>query len=83
MSGSAAERYLELGLRVGRHVEGIVDAYFGPPELADAIGAAPPVEPRTLVADAEALLDELEDGWLRDQVAGLRTYAGVLAGETV
>jgi hypothetical protein len=34
-----------------------------------------------LVSDAEALLDDLEDGWLRDQVAGLRTYAGVLAGE--
>ncbi len=30
----------------------------------------------------EALLDELEDGWLRDQLVGLRTYAGVLAGET-
>ncbi len=28
------------------------------------------------------LLDELEDGWLRDQVVGLRTYAGVLAGES-
>ena len=36
----------------------------------------------TLVAAAEALLDELEDGWLRDQVVGLRTYAGVLAGES-
>ena len=38
--------------------------------------AAPPAEPRTLVAAAEALLDELDDGWLRDQVGGLRTYAG-------
>ena len=78
---SAAERYLLLGLQVGRHVDGIVDAYFGPPEPAAAVDAAPPVEPRTLVAAAEALLDELEDGWLRDQVVGLRTYAGVLAGE--
>jgi hypothetical protein len=79
---SAAERYLRLGLQVGRHVDGIVDAYFGPPEPAAAIEAAPPVEPRTLVAAAEALLDELEDGWLRDQVVGLRTYAGVLGGES-
>ena len=76
-----AERYLRLGLQLGRHVEGIVDAYYGPPELAAAVDAEPPVDPRTLVADAEALLDELEDGWLRDQVVGLRTYAGVLAGE--
>jgi hypothetical protein len=76
-----AERYVRLGLRVGRHVDGIVDAYFGPPELAAAVDAEPPVEPRALVAAARELLDELPDGWLRDQVGGLRTYAGVLAGE--
>jgi hypothetical protein len=80
---TAAERYLVLGLRVGRHVEGIVDAYFGPPELAEAVEAAPPVEPAALARDAEALLGELEDGWLRDQVVGLRTFAGVLAGESL
>jgi len=79
---SAVERYLRLGLQLGRHVEGIVDAYYGPPELAAAVNAESQVEPRALVAAAEALLDELEDGWLRDQVVGLRTYAGVLAGES-
>ncbi len=75
------ERYLRLGLQLGRHVDGIVDAYFGPPELAAAVDAEPPVEPKALVAAADALFDELEDGWLRDQVVGLRTYAGALAGE--
>jgi len=79
---TVTERYLRLGLQIGRHVEGIVDAYYGPPELAAAVDAEPPVDPRELVSAAEALLDELEDGWLRDQVAGLRTYAGVLAGES-
>jgi hypothetical protein len=54
-----------------------------PPELAAAVDAEPPVDPRTLVAEAETLLDEFEDGWLRDQVIGLRTYAGVLAGKSV
>src|ERR671936_2821147 len=81
VSESAVERYLRLGLQVGRHVDGMVDAYFGPSELAAAVEAEPPVDPRELVSAAEALLDELEDGWLRDQVVGLRTYAGVLAGE--
>jgi hypothetical protein len=75
------ERYLRLGLRLGRQVEGLVDAYYGPPELAAAADAEPLAEPGVLAADAQSLLDELEDGWLRDQVAGLRTYAGVLAGE--
>ncbi len=81
-TGDAAKRYLRLGLQLGRHVEGIVDAYYGPPELAAAVDAEPPVDPRELVSAAEALLDELEDGWLRDQMVGLRTYAGVLAGES-
>ncbi|MGH3115790.1 MAG: hypothetical protein ACRDQ2_01470 [Gaiellales bacterium] len=82
MTESAAERYLRLGLQLGRHVEVIVDAYFGPPGLAASVAAEAPLEPGTLVSAAEALLDELADGWLRDQVVGLRTYAGVLAGES-
>ena len=82
MNHSLVERYIRLGLQVGRHIEGIVDAYFGPPELAVAVAAEPPVEPRLLIADSEVLIEELDDGWLRDQVAGLRTYAGVLAGES-
>jgi hypothetical protein len=78
---SAAERYLRLGLQLGRHVEGIVDAYHGPPELKAAVDAEPPADPRALVSAAELLLDELEQGWLRDQVLGVRTYAGVVAGD--
>ena len=83
MTASHAERYVRLGLQLGRHVDGIVDAYFGPPELKAAVDAGPPLEPQALASEAEALLDELEDGWLRDQVAGLRTYAGALAGESL
>jgi hypothetical protein len=59
----------------------MVDAYYGPPALAAAVDAEPPVDPRELVSAAELLLGELDDGWLRDQAVGLRTYAGVLAGE--
>jgi hypothetical protein len=77
-----AERYLRLGLELGRHSDDIVDAYFGPPELAEAVNAADPVDPAELAASAGALLAELDDGWLRDQVAGVRAFAGVLAGES-
>src|SRR5919204_5739390 len=82
MSESVVERCLRLGLQIGRHVDGMVDAYFGPPELAAAVEAEPRVDPRELVSAAERLLGELDDGWLRDQVVGLHTYAGVLAGES-
>jgi hypothetical protein len=83
VSGTAAERYITLGLQLDRHVGGIVDSYFGPPELAAAVNSAPPIEPRELVAEADSLLDELDDSWLRDQVVGVRTFAGVLAGEPI
>src|SRR5687767_10609059 len=46
---------LRLGLRLGRHVEGIVDAYYGPPELAAAVEREPPLDPRALVRAAELL----------------------------
>ena len=81
MTGTRAERYLLLALRLGRHLDGLVDAYFGPPELEAAAEAEPPRDPGELVADAQTLLDELEDGWLRDQVAALRACAGLAAGE--
>ncbi len=81
MVDSPAQRYVRLGLQLGRHVDGIVDAYFGPPELAAEVDGESLVEPRALASDAGALLDELDDGWLRDQVRGLRTYADALAGD--
>jgi hypothetical protein len=76
------ERYLRLGLELGRHSDEVVDTYFGPPELAAAVDAAEPVAPVKLAAAAGALGDELGDGWLRDQVGALHAFAGVLAGES-
>jgi hypothetical protein len=78
---SPGEAYVLLGLRLGRHADGLVDSYYGPPELKAQADAGPSAEPAALVAEADALLARLEDGWLRDQALGLRTYAGVLAGE--
>jgi hypothetical protein len=85
-------RYLELGLRLGRHVEGLVDFYYGPAELADGVAAEPPADAAALAADAARLLDaleaadELDDSrrsWLRAQVVGLETVARTLAGESI
>jgi hypothetical protein len=78
---STAEDYILLGLRLGRHVDGLVDAYYGPPELKEQVDAEPLRAPVELVNDADALAAQLEDGWLRDQAHGLRTYAAVLGGE--
>jgi hypothetical protein len=78
-----AERYLELGLRLGRHVDGLVDAYYGPPELKEQVDAEELVPAVQLAADADALRDELPDSWLRDQVQGCATYARVVAGDPI
>jgi len=80
---SAAEEYLLLGLRLGRHVDGLVDAYYGPPELKAEVDAEDLRPAAELAADGDALRDRLEDGWLRDQVGALAAYAHVLAGASV
>ncbi|HZB70808.1 MAG TPA: hypothetical protein VE395_01650, partial [Acidimicrobiales bacterium] len=53
-------RYLSLGLALGRHVDGLVDAYYGPPELARRAEEGPPRPPAALADEARALLADLE-----------------------
>lgn len=96
---TVVERYLALGLALGRHVDGLVDAYYGPPELAAGAAERPPRPPAELAAEARRLLADLgagvplDDGpggandtrrrWLAAQVTGLATTARRLAGEPV
>lgn len=86
------ERYLDLGLALGRHIDGFVDYYYGPPALATraAIGAAE--SPVALAERARLLLGDLDsDGdlapgrrrWVAAQVRGLHTTARKLAGESI
>ncbi|MDP9452779.1 MAG: DUF885 domain-containing protein [Actinomycetota bacterium] len=85
-------RYLELGLALGRHVEGLVDAYIGPTELAVAAEEGEVVPAAHLAEAARHLLADLETGdepeperrrWVAAQVRGLRTTALRLAGKAV
>jgi hypothetical protein len=86
------ERYLELGLELGRHIDGFVDAYYGPPAMADRVAAGAPVAPAALAEKGRRLLADLDgDGeldperrmWLAAQVRGLHTTARKLAGEAI
>ena len=78
-----AERYLELGLRLGKHVDGLVDAYYGPPEIKERVDAEVKIDAAALARDGDALLAEVGDSWLGDQVQGCATYAHVLAGDAI
>ena len=80
---SPSERYLELCLRLRRHDDGLVDAYFGPPEVAERINAEPLRPPAELAADARQLIDEADSPYLRRQLVGLETLARKLAGEEI
>ena len=89
------ERYLELGLRLGRHVDGFVDAYYGPAALSEEISSEPVTDPRALVDAAAELLSDLDGGvdaelvdpsrrrWVRAQVVGLHTSAQKIAGRPI
>src|SRR5437764_675972 len=84
--------YLRLGLALGRHIDGLVDAYYGPPELAARAQAEPVAAPEALSIHARRLLAELaadseldaaRRAWLAAQVRGLHTTARKLAGEPI
>jgi len=60
--GGAVGRYLELGLALGRHVDGLVDAYYGPPALAERATRGSPVPPVQLATRARQLLADLDAG---------------------
>ena len=76
--------YLELGLRLGRHVEGLVDAYYGPPEISERVQAEALTPPGALASHAAALRDDVAEGsWLSAQLIGLETVALRLDGEEI
>jgi hypothetical protein len=87
------ERYLVLGLRLGRYLDGLVDAYYGPVELAQRVDDEPVPELGALLYDANELILELDAGggpdevqrrrWLRAPLAGKHTPARKLSGEVV
>ena len=84
--------YIRLGLDIGRHIDGFVDAYYGPSELSERAAAGPPVAPRELVERGRRLLAEIESDrdldpsrrhWLAAQAQGLHTTARKLAGDDI
>jgi hypothetical protein len=85
------ERYLSLGLGLGKLIPGLVDSYYGPTELSEAVDAEGEPDPNALAAEASSLLDNLGDAiddvdrarWLRAQLVGLETVAQRLAGADI
>jgi hypothetical protein len=84
------ERYLLLGLRLGRHIDGFVDAYYGPPDLAKRVMSEQPMAPAEIAREAAALrnaLTALDDPqrarWLSAQLDGVAASAERLDGQPI
>jgi hypothetical protein len=86
------ERYVRLGLALGRHIEGLVDAYYGPPAWSEEEQRGAPAAPAALAERAQRLLGDLDGtgeldparrAWVRAQTEGLHTTARRLAGQPV
>ncbi|MGQ0618034.1 MAG: DUF885 domain-containing protein [Acidimicrobiia bacterium] len=93
------ERYLALGLRAGRLLDGLVDAYYGPEPLISQVDSEPAPTPAQVAEDARRLVADLDAGvdeapgrppldprrrrYLKAQVLGVATTARRLAGEPI
>lgn len=91
--------YIRLGFELGKHIDGLVDAYYGPTSIVADIKDGPKLDPRKLVEDAHLLMAALDSGasvdglgtsgdeqrrrWIRSQVIGLLTVARKLSGESI
>jgi hypothetical protein len=87
---SVAERYVLLGLRLGEHIDGLVDAYFGPAELKATVESEGKLDAEALIDEARALSSEIQSvedeqrrRWLAAQVEGLECVAELVAGRKV
>ena len=84
-----ARDYLLLALSLATHIDGLVDAYYGPPELS-AEAESRPATPARLANDAADLRrrateepDAQRALWLDRQLIALETLARQAAGETM
>jgi hypothetical protein len=85
---SISQRYIGLAFDLEAHVEGFVDAYFGPPELRERPGPRPPA---AIADDLAALRAEVaasdyppqRRAYLDVQLRGMATTARRLAGEPI
>ena len=70
-------------MRLGRHVDGLVDAYYGPPELKEQVDAEPLADPQSWSRRATRCSPSSTTAGCATRSIGLRTYAGELAGEEI
>jgi hypothetical protein len=60
--------YLLLGLRLNKHIDGYVDAFFGPDEISEKVKTEEPISPKVLLKDCESLQNNLKNqGFIQER----------------
>ncbi len=73
------KNYLLLGLRIGKLIEGYIDAYFGPPELKQTVEKEKPHSPKDLLNKCKALQKELRNqDFLEERIRFLGKMLGAM-----
>jgi hypothetical protein len=88
MEADFSSRYIVAALRVGKHVDGLVDSYYGPHELADLVGREPRKTLGETLVDLEDLrkqvnsepIDEMRKTFIVKQIEAIRAHARVKMG---
>lgn len=84
-------RYIALAFELDQHIEGIVDAYFGPPDLKEQVQKRPPRLPHAIANDLDTLRMQVQSsnyplrrkGYLDVQLRALLTLARSLNGQAL
>ena len=80
--------YLRLTLEIDKHIDGYLDAYFGPAALRDEVRAAPLRPPADLLDDVDRLEERIPAGnparavYLAATLRAIECTVRMLAGET-
>jgi hypothetical protein len=80
---------LRLTLSIDRHIDGYIDAYYGPPGLRAESLAGPPRTPEALLAEVRALQDRIPTGdadreaYLEGHLRAIEGTCRMLAGESI
>ncbi len=79
--------YLTLTLEINKHIDGYIDAYYGPDELKAAVEATPKQEPAALLDDVAALQasipgdDPTRQAYLTAELRAIECTVRILNGE--
>ena len=82
------EAYLRLTLEIDKHIDGYLDAYYGPAALRDEVRAAPLRPPADLLADIDRLADRIPTDdptravYLASTLRAIECTVRMLAGQT-